>query len=51
MKKYLVILFSLFCFLPVVMNAEVKSMNLVEALKDEGIESVSGAGTYNYEQE
>ena len=39
MKKYLVILFSLFCFLPVVMNAEVKSMNLVEALKDEGIES------------
>lgn len=26
-------------FLPVVMNAEVKSMNLVEALKDEGIES------------
>ena len=39
MKKYLVILFSLFCFLPIVMNAEVKSMNLVEALKDEGIES------------
>ena len=34
-KKYLVILFSLFCFLPLVMNAEVKSMNLVEALKDE----------------
>lgn len=39
MKKYLVVLFSLFCFLPIVMNAEVKSMNLVEALKDEGIES------------
>ena len=39
MKKYLVVLFSLFCFLPIVMNAEVKSMNLVESLEDEGIES------------
>ena len=39
MKKFLVVLVSLFCFLPVVMNAQVKSMNLVEALEDEGIES------------
>ena len=39
MKKYLVVLVSLICFLPVVMNAQVKSMNLVEALEDEGIES------------
>lgn len=39
MKKYLVVLISLFCFLPVMVNAEIKSLNLVEALEDEGIES------------
>ena len=48
MKKYLVILFSLFSFLPIVMNAEVKSMNLVEALKDEGIESENDNQTTIY---
>lgn len=39
MRKCFIVLISLFCFLPSVLNAEVESLDLLETLKDEGIET------------